>query len=100
MANISPVLDDEDVSVVAKRRRCCRVNRLIITSESKLYAVVMWESRDTVAFITDILAHKTTAPQDHVCLLHGTTKLDPLRAIKSYNLRHDDTLKMVVKAPT
>ena len=100
MANISPVLDDEDVSVVAKRRRCCRVNRLIVTSESKLYAVVMWNSSDTVAFITDILAHKTTTPQDHICLLIGRMKLDPLRTIKSYNLRHDDTLKMVIKAPT
>ena len=99
MVNILPVLDDEDVSRVAKRRRRCRLNRMIITSESSLYAVVMWDSGDTVAFITDILAHKSTAQQDHICLFLGTMKLDRLRAVTSYNIRHDDTLKMVIKAP-
>ena len=99
MVNISPVLEDEDVLVVAKRRRCCRVNRLIITSESKLYAVVMWNSSDTVAFITDILAHKTTAPQDHISICVKKITLMSHRVLRSYNLADNAVVEMIIKAP-
>ena len=97
MASINPSLDDKD-TLPAKHRRC-RVNRLIITSNSRYYAMVMWDNDDTILFITDVLSYKTTVSQEHIGLFVGKTKLQQERSMASYKIKHDDTVEMVLTAP-
>ena len=98
MANVLAAGDDQETFVPAKRRRC-RTNRLIITSNSRYYATVMWNNDDTVLIITDSLSYKTTVSKEHINLFVGKTKLQNERSIISYNIKQEDAVEMVVQAP-
>ena len=74
----------------------CRNKRLIIKSLSSCF-MVMWRQGDTVDFVRDKIATKTTLDKDIIEIFSKLELLDPTRSLESYRLEHDSELKFEIK---
>ena len=60
--------------------------------------MVMWRRGDTVDFVRDKIATKTTMHKDEIAIFFELTLMDPNRSLESYNLKHDSRVKFEIKA--
>ena len=75
----------------------CRNKRLIITSTSSCF-MVMWRRGDTVDFVRDKIATKTTLHKDEIAIFSKLELMDPIRSLESYHLEHDSRVEFEIKA--
>ena len=59
--------------------------------------MVMWRQGDTVDFVRDKIATKTTLDKDIIEIFSKLELLDPIRSLESYRLEHDSELKFEIK---
>ena len=60
--------------------------------------MVMWRRGDTVDFVRDKIATKTTLHKDEIAIFSKLELMDPIRSLESYHLEHDSRVEFEIKA--